>query len=66
MNRELIGKYNAFLAQIKAGGTLNNMNRHWFDEFDQSILPKVPDIPLSEANGPQNIATAADLIPFYF
>ncbi|MDR1397840.1 MAG: transporter substrate-binding domain-containing protein, partial [Desulfarculales bacterium] len=64
MNGELLGKYNAFLAQIKADGTLAAMNRRWFDQFDQNAPPAMPDIPLSGENGVLKVAVTADQMPF--
>jgi polar amino acid transport system substrate-binding protein len=64
LNKELLAKYNQFLAQIKADGTLDDMKRRWIYEFDQYNPPAMPDIPVSGENGTLKIATTVNILPF--
>lgn len=66
MDQAVIDEFNAFLAEIRANGTLDEMNVRWFDDFTPYDIPAMPDIPLSGENGTLTVAISSDYMPFSF
>jgi polar amino acid transport system substrate-binding protein len=60
----IIDKYNAFLAEIEADGTLADMQDRWLKTY--SLDTPMPDIPLSPENGTLKVAIMATYPPFTF
>ncbi|MDR0987055.1 MAG: transporter substrate-binding domain-containing protein [Ruminococcus sp.] len=46
-------EFNAFLAGIKADGTLDDMSKRWVDEYDKNNIPKISDV-FTPKNGTAN------------
>ncbi|MDR0857618.1 MAG: transporter substrate-binding domain-containing protein [Oscillospiraceae bacterium] len=65
MNQEIVDKYNLFLAEIKADGTLDDMKIRWLDNFDRETMV-MPDIPLSGENGTLKVATNSAHEPYAY
>lgn len=63
-DRKIIEQYNRFLAQIKADGTLEEMQERWLKS--NAFAAVMPEIPLTGENGTLTAAVAATYPPFVF
>jgi ABC-type amino acid transport substrate-binding protein len=64
-NAELIDKYNAFLAEIEADGTLREMQVRWLESY--ALEAKMPEIEMPENPvGTLKVAIMASYAPFTF
>lgn len=64
-DQDVIGRFDAFLADIKADGTLTEMQQRWIEENPGSD-PPMPDIPLTGENGVLKVAIGDGSIPFCY
>lgn len=62
--QDIIGQYNEFLAQIKADGTLAEMQERWLKSYAFEAV--MPEISLTGANGTLTVAIMATYPPFTF
>ncbi len=63
---DLIEEFNAFLAVIKADGTLDQMKEHWFVGVPDLNEP-MPQLTYTGEKGVLNVATTGTIVPFdYF
>ena len=61
----IVDKFNAFLAGLKADGTLAKMQDRWLENVPDLETP-MPDIPLTGEKGVLKIATCGTEIPFSY
>jgi len=61
----IIDHFNAFLGELKADGTLAELQSRWLEAVPNSGTP-MPDISLTGENGTLKIATTGDATPFSF
>jgi len=66
MDQSIIDIFNKFLTVIKADGTYDAMKTRWFDTFDPSNIPSMPEIPLTSENGRLIVAISSDYMPYSF
>ncbi len=64
-NQELIDRFNLFLAEIKADGTLDDMQNRWLETVPD-LDTTMPEIPLTGANGTLKVATTTSALPFVY
>ena len=64
-DREIVGRFNAFLAGLSSGGTLADMRNRWL-ETEPAPDSRIPDIPLTGENGTFRVATDGDGMPFSY
>lgn len=64
MQQDIIDQYNQFLAQIKADGTLEEMQERWLK--GNAFEATMPEISLKGENGTLTAAVAATYPPFVF
>jgi polar amino acid transport system substrate-binding protein len=60
-------EFNAFLAGLKADGTLDEMTKRWVDEFDVNNIPKISELYTPKngtANGEIIVGTNYECSPF--
>ena len=65
MNQDLIDRFNLFLSQIQADGTLAEMRGRWL-ESTYNLGTPMPDIPLIGENGVLRVVTSGITMPFSF
>jgi polar amino acid transport system substrate-binding protein len=63
VDQSLIDKYNEFLEQIKADGTLDDMSARWL--YTDSSR-EMPEIELSGGNGTLSVATSGTRVPYSY
>ena len=61
----IIDHFNAFLGELKAGGTLAELQSRWLETVPNAGTP-MPDIALSGENGTLKIVTTGNATPFSF
>ena len=64
-NPDIINSFNEFLDEIKADGTLKEMQDRWLRKMPDRDA-EMPDIPLTGENGTFRVATDSTKIPFSF
>jgi len=64
-NQNIIDRFNIFIAEIKASGTLAEMQERWLDDL-VDLDPVMPDIALSGQNGTLRVATSGTEVPFAY
>lgn len=64
-NQDYVDKYNAFLAELAADGTLDELKKRWFVDFDVANIPEMPEIPLT-GEGTLTVVTDAQTLQFNF
>ncbi len=64
VRQDIIEQYNEFLAQIKADGTLKEMQERWLKSYAFEAI--MPEIPLTGENGTLTVAIMATYPPFSF
>lgn len=65
IDQDIINRFNTFLADIKADGTLGEMQSRWFDEIPDLDSP-MPDITFTGENGTLKVAVCATSLPFVY
>ena len=65
MNQDIIDRFNAFLAKLKADGTLTEMQERWLENAPDLDSP-MPDIPLTGENGLLKVVTSGLALPFSY
>ena len=63
--QSIVDNFNAFLSEIKADGTLADMQSRWLETVPDDVTP-MPDIILSGENGTLKIATTGNATPFSY
>jgi polar amino acid transport system substrate-binding protein len=61
----LIDEFNAFLAELKADGTLADMQKRWLEDVPNADT-EMPEIEFSDENGMLTIAATSDSMPFTY
>jgi polar amino acid transport system substrate-binding protein len=64
-SQDIADRFNAFLTELEADGTLAAIRRYWLEDTPGSD-PPMPDIPLSGKNGTLTAAVGASSIPFTY
>ena len=64
-DQDVTDRFNAFLSEITADGTLDKMKSRWIGETLDLTSP-MPDIPNSGENGVLKVATTSDAIPYAY
>ena len=64
-DQNVINRFNAFLANLKADGTLDEMKERWFGESLDLDAP-IPTIENNGENGVLRVATNSDSVPYVF
>jgi len=62
----LLEQFNSFLAQIKADGTLDEINSKWIDNYDIYNPPVLPELTSNGENGTLKIITDGNFEPYLF
>ena len=62
---DIIGRFNAFLAEISANGTLDDMHRRWFSDALDLDAP-LPAVQNTGNNGVIKVAICSDSIPYVY
>ena len=65
LNQDLVNRFNAFLAEIKADGTLDDVQARWLWTVPDLSSP-MPEISLTNRNGVLKVATTAGALPFSY
>ena len=66
VNQDIIDRFNAFLATIKADGTMDEMQARWLDTVPDLDSP-MPDIPsAARDNGKITVASTGTMMPFAY
>ncbi len=65
IDRDMIDRFNVFLAEIKANGMFDDMQNRWMKNAPDLDSP-MPKISLTGENGTLKVATAADAMPFAY
>jgi len=64
-DQELINEFNTFLAELKADGTLADMQKRWLEDIPDENT-NVPEFNLSGENGTLNVLTTIESKPFSY
>ena len=64
-DQAVLDHFNAMLSQLKADGSLAEMQSRWLESIVDLSTP-MPDIPLTGENGTLRVATTADRPPFAY
>ncbi len=65
IDQDVIDRFNVFLAELDADGTLAKMQTRWLDDVPDLDSP-MPDIPAAGENGTLTVATTGAALPFSF
>ena len=65
MDQDVVDRFNAFLADAEADGTIAEMQGRWLENVPDLDSP-MPDIPLTGENGMLTVATTGTALPFSY
>ncbi len=65
IDQNMIDRFDIFLAEIEADGTLAEMQTRWLEDVPDLNSP-MPDIPLTGENGTLHVATTGTALPFSY